>query len=86
MAATLRSPEAGYEFEVDMIVICFEEDFSLGWVPIRTIYNEHPSHINHASHVYKYVRLMLQIRRRLKAHAERRDVDTMPSHEPEKRS
>ncbi|MDX1664922.1 MAG: glycosyltransferase family 2 protein [Candidatus Promineifilaceae bacterium] len=77
VAASLRSPESGYEFEVDMIIICLEEDLSLGWVPIRTIYNEHPSHINHVKHVLQYLRLLMQIRRRLKAHAERRDKEAI---------
>lgn len=62
----LQSGEAGYEFEVDMIVRCIEQGFTLGWVPIRTIYNDHPSHINHVKHVYQYLRLLWQVRRRLK--------------------
>lgn len=65
-AACLQSVEKGYEFEVDMIVISIERGYNLAWVPIRTIYNEHPSHINHVKHVYQYGRLLLQVRRRLK--------------------
>ena len=65
-ASCLQSQEGGYEFEVDMIVRCIEQGYTLGWVPIRTIYNRHPSHINHVRHVVQYVRLLWQVRRRLK--------------------
>lgn len=64
--ACLQSDERGYEFEVDMIVRCIEQGYTLGWVPIRTIYNDHPSHINHVKHVYRYLRLLWQVRQRLK--------------------
>ena len=77
LAATLRSPEGGYEFDVDMIVICLEEELSLGWIPIRTIYNEYPSHINHVKLVYQYLRLLLQIRGRLQGRAARRSKETI---------
>ena len=65
--ACLHSDESGYEFEVDMIVRCIEQGYSLDWVPISTIYNDHPSHINHVKHVYQYLRLLWQVRQRVKA-------------------
>ena len=65
--ACLQSDESGYEFEVDMIVRCIEQGYSLRWVPISTIYNDHPSHINHVKHVYQYLRLLWQVRQRVKA-------------------
>ncbi|MDT8307289.1 MAG: glycosyltransferase family 2 protein [Anaerolineae bacterium] len=64
--ATLTSKEDGYEFEVEMIVICIQRGYQLGWVPIRTIYNEEPSHINHIQHVYNYLRLLRRVRRQLR--------------------
>lgn len=64
--ATLASGEDGYEFEVDMIVICVERGYSLGWVPIRTIYSGQQSHINHVYHVAQYLRLLWQVRQRIK--------------------
>lgn len=79
--ATLQSPQEGYEFEVDMIVICFEQGYRLGWVPIRTIYNEHPSHINHVKHVYLYLRLIWQVRQRLKQIPKKRREEAMATHE-----
>jgi glycosyltransferase involved in cell wall biosynthesis len=63
--ATLSSEEDGYEFEVDMIVICLQRGYKLGWVPIRTIYNEERSHINHVKHVYNYLRLLRRVRQQL---------------------
>lgn len=64
--ATLSSDEDGYEFEVEMIVICVLRGYRLGWVPIRTIYNEEPSHINHIKHVYNYLRLLRRVRKQLR--------------------
>ena len=58
--------EEGYEFEVEMIVICLQHGYELGWVPIRTIYNGEPSHINHVKHVFQYVRLLWRVRRQMK--------------------
>jgi len=64
--ATLAGEEEGYEFEVEMIVICLQHGYELGWVPIRTIYNGEPSHINHVKHVFQYVRLLWRVRRQMK--------------------
>lgn len=64
--ATLAGEEEGYEFEVEMIVICLRRGYRLGWVPIRTIYNEEPSHINHVKHVFQYARLLWRVRRQIK--------------------
>ncbi len=64
--ATLSSKENGYEFEVDMIVICIQRSYRLGWLPIRTIYNQERSHINHIGHVVNYLRLMWRVRRQLR--------------------
>lgn len=63
--ATLSSEEDGYEFEVDMIVICIQRGYLLGWLPIRTIYNQERSHINHIQHIVNYLRLMWQVRQQL---------------------
>lgn len=64
-AASLESEEDGYEFEVDMIVICMQRGYTLGWVPIQTIYNGERSHINHVQHVYNYLRLLWRVRQQL---------------------
>ena len=65
VAASLASKECGYEFEVDMIVICLQRGYTLGWVPIQTIYNGERSHINHVRHVYNYLRLLWRVRQQL---------------------
>jgi glycosyltransferase involved in cell wall biosynthesis len=64
-AAALAGHENGYEFEVEMIVICLQQGYNLGWVPIRTIYNQEPSHINHVKHVINYLRLLWRVRRQV---------------------
>lgn len=65
MRATLAGHEAGFEFEMEMIVTCIEEDLKLDWVPIRTIYAGEASHIRPVEHAINFVRVALQSRRRL---------------------
>jgi glycosyltransferase involved in cell wall biosynthesis len=57
------SDERGFEFEVEMITICVRRGFSLGWVPIQTIYAGESSHINPAAHVKNFARLVWETRR-----------------------
>jgi glycosyltransferase involved in cell wall biosynthesis len=64
--ATLESAEAGFEFEVEMIVTCIERGFALGWVPIRTIYAGEGSHIEPLQHLRNFLRVVLQTRRRMR--------------------
>lgn len=55
--------ETGFEFEMEMIVICVRRGYVLDWVPIRTIYAGESSHINNVSHFTNSVRMISQIRR-----------------------
>jgi glycosyltransferase involved in cell wall biosynthesis len=55
--------EAGFEFEMEMIVICVRRGYLLDWVPIRTIYAGESSHINPATHLINSIRMIAQIRR-----------------------
>ena len=66
MQATLESAEAGFEFEVDMIVLCVRRGFRLDWVPIRTIYAGEASHIRPVQHVVNFVRVVRKARRAMK--------------------
>jgi glycosyltransferase involved in cell wall biosynthesis len=66
MAATLSSPEQGFQFEVEMIVTCVEAGFALGWVPIRTIYAGESSHINPFRHIIEFFGLVVATRRRIR--------------------
>ncbi|MEJ2706764.1 MAG: glycosyltransferase family 2 protein [Anaerolineales bacterium] len=66
MAATLSSPEQGFQFEVEMIVTCVEAGFALGWVPIRTIYSGESSHINPIRHIIEFFSLVVATRRRIR--------------------
>lgn len=63
MAATLESAEAGFEFEVDMVVLCIRRGYRLDWVPIRTIYAGEGSHIKPWHHVKNFFRVVLKTRR-----------------------
>lgn len=66
MQAVLNSPESGFEFEVNMIVDCLINGYSLGWVPIRTIYGEEKSHIHPIKHVYNFFRVVLLTRKKMR--------------------
>ena len=55
--------EAGFEFEMEMIVICVRRGYVLEWVPIRTIYAGETSHINPVTHFTNSIRMIGQIRR-----------------------
>jgi glycosyltransferase involved in cell wall biosynthesis len=66
LEAILASDEAGFEFEVEMIVICVQRDFVLDWVPIRTIYAGETSHIDPWHHTVNFLRMVRQTRRSTK--------------------
>lgn len=63
MEAMFDSPEGGFEFEVEMIVICMRRGYKLDWVPIRTIYTGEHSHINPWTHTVNYFRMLWKTRR-----------------------
>ncbi len=66
LEAVLGSLESGFEFEVEMIVICLQRGYTLEWVPIRTIYRDEGSHIHPLRHTLEFTRMVLQTRRRMK--------------------
>jgi glycosyltransferase involved in cell wall biosynthesis len=55
MEATLASDEAGFEFEVEMIVTAIVARWTIGWIPIRTIYAGQTSHIRPARHLRRFL-------------------------------
>jgi glycosyltransferase involved in cell wall biosynthesis len=67
MQATLESDEAGFEFEVDMVVLCIRRGMRLDWVPIRTIYAGEGSHIRPWHHVKNFFRVIFKTRRAMRA-------------------
>ncbi len=67
MQATLESDEAGFEFEVDMVVLCIRRGMRLDWVPIRTIYAGEGSHIKPWHHIKNFFRVVRKTRRMMKA-------------------
>jgi glycosyltransferase involved in cell wall biosynthesis len=65
LEAMLGSSEQGFQFEVEMIVVCVQRGFSLEWVPIRTIYAGETSHINPWRQVVEFTRMIWQTRQRI---------------------
>jgi glycosyltransferase involved in cell wall biosynthesis len=63
--ALLESLEAGFEFEMEQIVVCIERGYPLAWVPIRTIYAGETSHIRPFQHGWNFLRVSLETRKRL---------------------
>ena len=66
MEAVLDSTEQGFEFEVEMIVVCLQKGYTLDWIPIRTIYGDQGSHINPLKHMVNWVRIVLKTRRAMR--------------------
>ncbi len=63
MTAMLASEESGFEFEVEMIAVCIRNGWTMGWVPISTIYAGEPSHIRPVAHLRHFVRATRAARR-----------------------
>jgi hypothetical protein len=63
MEATLDSRETGFEFEVEMIAVCLRRGWTLGWVPISTIYAGEPSHVRPVGHLRHFLRATRAARR-----------------------
>jgi glycosyltransferase involved in cell wall biosynthesis len=60
--AVLASTEQGFQFEVEMIVVCVRGGFRLDWVPIRTIYAGEASHINPLRHLVEFLTMVARTR------------------------
>jgi glycosyltransferase involved in cell wall biosynthesis len=65
MEAVLDSAEHGFEFEMDMIVVCVKRGWPIEGVPIRTIYGDEQSNIKPVQHVVHFFRMVRQARRAL---------------------
>jgi len=63
MEAMLESTESGFEFEVEMVVICLKNQFQLDWVPIQTIYLDQGSHIQPFAHLRHFIRMIYKTRK-----------------------
>ena len=63
----LTSTEQGFEFEVEMLVTCLKDHFSLQWVPIRTIYAGEASHVHPWKHLVNFMRIIRTTRERMRA-------------------
>ena len=63
MGRLLDSDESGFEFEVEMIARACALGLPIDWVPIRTIYDGAPSHIQPWRHFTEFVRVTRKARR-----------------------
>ena len=63
MEAVLISGERGFEFEMDMIVVCVQRGWRIEGVPVRTIYGEEKSNIKPVQHVVHFFRMVRRARR-----------------------
>jgi glycosyltransferase involved in cell wall biosynthesis len=66
MESVLGSAEKGFEFEMDMIVVCVRKGWPLEWVPIRTIYADEKSNIKPIQHVRHFARMVMHTRKALR--------------------
>jgi hypothetical protein len=66
----LDSTESGFAFEVEMIAVCLREGWSIGWVPIRTIYGDETSHIQPGEHLREFLAVTARARRISRAPAQ----------------
>ena len=66
MEAVLASGERGFEFEMEMIVVCVKRGWTIEGVPIRTIYGDEVSNIKPLDHVAQFLRMVRQTRRAMR--------------------
>ena len=67
MQDMVNSSQGGFEFEVEMILVCVQRGYNLEWVEIKTIYAGESSHINPVTHFVNYVKLVIRTRRTIKS-------------------
>jgi glycosyltransferase involved in cell wall biosynthesis len=82
MRAMLESSETGFAFEVEMIAVCLREGWSIGWVPIRTIYGGETSHIRPGEHVREFLSVTGKARRIARSAAALEPSMSGPSPDP----
>jgi glycosyltransferase involved in cell wall biosynthesis len=70
MTTMLDSRESGFAFEVEMIAVCLREGWSIGWVPIQTIYGDETSHIRPGQHLREFLAVTGRARRIARSPAE----------------
>jgi glycosyltransferase involved in cell wall biosynthesis len=66
MEPLLTSSEQGFQFEVEMILVCVKLGLTLDWVDIKTIYAGESSHISPLEHATEYLRILRLVRRSMR--------------------
>lgn len=59
----LDGREAGFEFELETLVVAVRDGLAIDWLPIRTIYAGAPSHIRPMRHLTSFLRVLRSARR-----------------------
>jgi len=59
----LNSKEKGFNFAVDMIILCLANGWEIGWVPISTIYSDEKSHQKAWYQITGFTRMCLRARK-----------------------
>ena len=63
MERMLKSEEAGYHFEVEMIAVCIANNWKIEWVRIPTIYGDEKSKQNPFDQIFGFPKMCLKARR-----------------------
>ena len=64
--AFLETREAGYNFAIEMIIVCLEKGWKIGWVPIATIYEDEKSKQSAWYQIVGFTRMSLMALSRLR--------------------
>lgn len=64
--AFLETKEAGYNFAIEMIIVCLERGWKIGWVPIATIYEDEKSKQSAWYQIVGFTRMSLLALKRLR--------------------
>jgi glycosyltransferase involved in cell wall biosynthesis len=63
MKESMDSKLSSFEFEVENILTCLQNEMILSWVPIKTIYADEKSHIQPIKHTINFIALVNRVRR-----------------------
>jgi glycosyltransferase involved in cell wall biosynthesis len=63
MKESMDSKLSSFEFEVENILTCLQNEMILSWVPIKTIYADEKSHIQPLKHTINFIALVNRVRR-----------------------
>jgi glycosyltransferase involved in cell wall biosynthesis len=62
----LDTKESGFNFMVEMIILCLASGWEIGWVPISTIYGDEKSHQNALYQIKGFIKMCRQAQREVR--------------------